>query len=108
MQRNGREDEIENELLELTEYEYEMETDDPKKSQRRARETSFLLAQFYYDLEKYDKAWTWYSKVQTFDLRGTLDDACFLSLRSKSVAALYQMAVMSFEGVGPKDFTPVR
>ena len=74
MHRNGREEEIESELLELSECECETNTNDLEKCHCRARETSFLLAQFYYDLEKYDRAWAWYSKIQMFDLRGTLDD----------------------------------
>ena len=48
-----------------------MNIDDPNKSDVRAREAHFLLAQFYYDLEQYDKAWKWYSKIQNADLRGT-------------------------------------
>ncbi len=45
---------------------------DATKCKCRAREGHFLLAQFYYDTEKYDKAWRWYSKIDNADLRGIL------------------------------------
>lgn len=71
LQKTGREEEIENELLDLTECECHMNVYDPTKCRCRAREAHFLLAQFYYDTEQYDKAWRWYSKIQQADLRGT-------------------------------------
>lgn len=43
---------------------------DASQCKCRACEGHFLLAQFYYDTEQYDKAWRWYSKIQTVDLRG--------------------------------------
>lgn len=44
----------------------------PMKCNCQALEAHFLLAQFYYDIEQYDKAWRWYSKIQNADLRGKL------------------------------------
>ncbi|CAF0842734.1 unnamed protein product [Rotaria sordida] len=88
LRQTGREEEIENDLLELTECECGMNVYDPMKCKCQACEGHFLLAQFFYDTEQYDKAWRWYSKIQNVDLR-----------------ALYQLAVMCFEGLAPKDFT---
>jgi hypothetical protein len=70
LRQTGREEEIENDLLELTDCECEMNVYDPIKCKCQAREGYFLLAQFYYDIEEYDKAWRWYSKIQNADLRG--------------------------------------
>lgn len=70
MKKSGREEEIENELLESTECNCQMSVYDPNQCQCQAHEGLFLLAQFYYDTEQYDKAWKWYSKIQNSDLRG--------------------------------------
>jgi hypothetical protein len=70
LSRSGREEEIENDLMDLTECECGINVYDPVKCKCRAREAHFLLAQFYYDIEKYDKAWKWYSKLGNTDLRG--------------------------------------
>jgi hypothetical protein len=53
---------------------------DPAKCKCQARESYFLLAQFYYDTEQYEKAWRWYSKVQDIDLRGEYSFIMFLYL----------------------------
>jgi hypothetical protein len=82
-----------------------MKVYDPTKCKCRALEGHFLLAQFYYDTEQYDKAWKWYSKIQNADLRGRFS---FLNSYSFYLfLALYQLAVMCFESVAPKDCTPV-
>ena len=47
-----------------------MKVYDGTKCKCRALEGHFLLAQFYYDTEQYDKAWKWYSKIENADLRG--------------------------------------
>lgn len=47
-----------------------MDVYDPTKCKCQALEANFLLAQFYYDTEQYDKAWRWYSKIENVDLRG--------------------------------------
>lgn len=47
-----------------------MKVYDATKCKCRALEGHFLLAQFYYDTEQYDKAWRWYSKIENADLRG--------------------------------------
>jgi hypothetical protein len=52
---------------------------DLTKCKCRAREGHFLLAQFYYDIEQYDKAWRWYSKIQNADLRGRSSFQSFFS-----------------------------
>jgi hypothetical protein len=85
---------------------------DPTKCKCRAREGYLLLAQFYYDTEQYDKAWRWYLKIENADLRGrssfpisiffSLDEFLYIYI------ALYQLATMCFEGVAPKEYTPVR
>ncbi|CAF0728077.1 unnamed protein product [Adineta steineri] len=89
LRENGREEEMEIELLALTECGCGMDVYDPTKCKCRAREGYFLLAQFYYDTEQYDKAWKWYLKIRNADLR-----------------ALYQLGTMCFEGVAPKEYTP--
>lgn len=61
---------MENDLLALTDCECGMKIYDPTQCQCRAFEGHFLLAQFYYDTEQYDKAWKWYSKIKNADLRG--------------------------------------
>ncbi|CAF3755677.1 unnamed protein product [Rotaria socialis] len=89
LRQNGQEEAIENDLITLSECECRMNVYDPIKCKCHACEGHFLLAQFYYDTEQYDKAWRWYSKIQHADLR-----------------AFYQLAVMCFEGEAPKDCTP--
>ncbi|CAF1322352.1 unnamed protein product [Adineta ricciae] len=89
LRENGREDEFESDLLDLTECTCGMDTYDPMKCKCRAREGIMLLAQFYYDTEQYQKAWKWYSKIKDVDLR-----------------AMYQLATMGFDGQGPPGFTP--
>ena len=61
---------MERELLNLTEPDFQSNTDHPDRSITSIQEASFLLAQFYYELEQYRKAWKWYSKIQDVDLRG--------------------------------------
>jgi tetratricopeptide (TPR) repeat protein len=78
---------------------------DPIKCKCQAREGHFLLAQFYYDIEEYEKAWKWYSKIKNADLRGRFS-CLFMSLISFFLA-LYQLAVMCFERVAPKEYKPV-
>ncbi|CAF1065279.1 unnamed protein product [Adineta ricciae] len=89
LRENGREDEFESDLLDLTECTCGMDTYDPAKCKCRAREGIMLLAQFYYDTEQYHKAWKWYSKIKDVDLR-----------------AMYQLATMGFDEQGPPGFTP--
>ena len=93
-------------MLALTECECGMDIYDPIKCKCRAREGYFLLAQFYYDTEQYDKAWRWYLKIENADLRGR---SSFVSSNEilYFCIALYQLAAMCFEGVAPKECTPV-
>jgi len=82
---------------------------DPIKCKCQAREGYFLLAQFYYDIEQYDKAWRWYSKIENADLRGRSFFKTPLYFQFFFLfLALYQLAVMCFEGVAPKECTLVR
>lgn len=57
-------------MLESTDCACGMNAYDATKCKCRAREAHFLLAQFYYDTEQYEKAWRWYSKIDNDDLRG--------------------------------------
>lgn len=43
---------------------------DPSQCKCQAREAFFLVAQFYYDLDQFENAWKYYSKVKDVDLRG--------------------------------------
>jgi hypothetical protein len=80
LRQNGRQEEIENDLLELTNCECGMNVYDPTQCKCGAREGHFLLAQFYYDIEQYDKAWRWYSKIENTDLRGRSIQTSFFPL----------------------------
>ena len=107
LRENGREDEFESDLLDLTECTCGMDTYDPVKCKCRAREGIMLLAQFYYDTEQYEKAWKWYSKIKDVDLRGMSLFDCTIRSNIFLYLAMYQLATMGFDGQGPPGFIPV-
>jgi hypothetical protein len=70
LHRTGQREEIEHDLIASTQCQCNMTMYDASHCHCQARDGHFLLAQFYYDLEQYDQAWSIYSKIQHVDLRG--------------------------------------